>query len=1423
MRTERKQTRSLWGPPILSNLAPALVVFNPPWSSSCLPGDRPFVPPLRSRLPLSVRLRIFIVLLALLFAIDTASLSSFLAFCHRLLDHYRCLHTMSAGSSGAAKQRGSKPKGAVRAKSGCYTCRIRRKKCDEKMNNEGSCQTCERLRLQCLGFGAKRPDWMREGNSVAEIREKIKTFLAQNGMIKGHSGTANLRSVGPLTPTQDPSGSADAMSPSSSSLPLSQSAAGPGTNSLSTPLSATSTLTPDDRSASPNSPPNSRMHHSHFAGDRTFPPSHVHPQDHYDHSLDASGIHRGGHGTGILDLSNGRPTPIRSQSMRTARHSGYGNSFGEATSGLGLISMGPLTTTNGNEPSNTNNHTRRSLLAHLRCRRTADLLGCEPRTSETLPFARAYSMTAISAPSMNTVTQSHAPPTPSSVPSHFLTARMASSFSARASRPTLYPHTTSTTANLISNMMYMSSPQLGSTSSTSSSPPMAFRDTPFTPYTPQPVLPTLPSNDIKPSDDLDSPFPMFAFSSTPLSMPTPASDAPLLSPCLDAGTFGSGTDVMDIYRGSRQHSSGSGTNNNTGTYTSTGIRVKIESDVDGFNIDHNYTAHDSNTYVHNSNGITDVLRPRSSIDAGYAATSSNAFTTDDSGSILNESHATSSSYPMDIYDHTNDYANNYAHNSRPSIAHAFHDFTASTSMGMRDHPTYAARVITVDSPYTHHIPQLSPDSPKPSRPADPMIGAYTSHSAQVAGPGYVSTGHHVTEEFSVNSGHMRPGGVGHAGIASGQTDHGYGHSNAYGPNQTAPSSSFFPIFYVVLYIGGSPDSIGSEYGLAVAIAKISPYPAHSYRLVALIIVALGAGDDTVRSATHQSQEHAMHQHQATYGWPPTGFPNTPAVPRNDLPPPSMQSSFGASYNFTNYAMDLAMNEADAFNAQQAPMTSMAVSGVDEGSMIPYYPTAPVTEVDFYVLPQEEQQRIYQDMAPLQVLQPALMDPLFADRADRSLVEHYLRHVRPVQYFFWEDRVADLLRGLAFSNEAVRNAICSVASVHIRRMREGSIQLRERTPLSPSRRLPLLLATDIPNVPEGDDGNTYYDRTQLVLRQTGPERLTEAEAMAGLQCISSFLFAGGVGGWDFFLDVACTWVDMVFKRFRHLAGDAYLLEELTKMKRESELMSFIIRTTMWFEVLASVTMVRKPKFLEVYQVLFADSARIVEADGQATRTEAEFSMLEVMGCDNLTFLALAEISALAAWKEEQIKNQTLSFVELQERKSKIEDHCLRALAEAEASIFRDGSALGTDSLKNRRRLTADIFRASARLYLHTVLSGDNPGVKEIRDGARDTIDALKRVPPEPKSLRCSVVRSVVFPLCLAGCMTDVATERATVKEFLEGEGGAGNCGSVVAVMETVWERRDAKRRGGRRTEEVAGNVSWRDVLRERGGGMPILLV
>ncbi|KAF7374633.1 hypothetical protein MSAN_00348100 [Mycena sanguinolenta] len=129
----------------------------------------------------------------------------------------------------APKQTTKKPgapkaKGAVRAKSGCYTCRIRRKKCDEQQNQDGHCETCVRLRLQCLGFGAKRPEWLRESRNVTEMRDKIKSFLAQQGMIKGHSGAAHRGSEQvPILQLDEDSTSSSSVSPPTPTLSLSPS------------------------------------------------------------------------------------------------------------------------------------------------------------------------------------------------------------------------------------------------------------------------------------------------------------------------------------------------------------------------------------------------------------------------------------------------------------------------------------------------------------------------------------------------------------------------------------------------------------------------------------------------------------------------------------------------------------------------------------------------------------------------------------------------------------------------------------------------------------------------------------------------------------------------------------------------------------------------------------------------------------------------------------------------------------------------------------------------------------------------------------------------------------------------------------------------------------------------------------------------
>lgn len=71
------------------------------------------------------------------------------------------------------------------SRGGCWTCRIRRKKCDEEDDHEGRCSTCRRLKLDCLGWSPRRPEWMRDKAAVEDYKRRIKQQLMDQGMVRG--------------------------------------------------------------------------------------------------------------------------------------------------------------------------------------------------------------------------------------------------------------------------------------------------------------------------------------------------------------------------------------------------------------------------------------------------------------------------------------------------------------------------------------------------------------------------------------------------------------------------------------------------------------------------------------------------------------------------------------------------------------------------------------------------------------------------------------------------------------------------------------------------------------------------------------------------------------------------------------------------------------------------------------------------------------------------------------------------------------------------------------------------------------------------------------------------------------------------------------------------------------------------------------
>ncbi|KAL4931132.1 Zn(II)2Cys6 transcription factor [Aspergillus undulatus] len=61
----------------------------------------------------------------------------------------------------------------IRSKHGCWTCRLRKKKCDE---HQPQCETCESLSITCYGYGEK-PEWMDNGTQERAIAEGIKQIV----------------------------------------------------------------------------------------------------------------------------------------------------------------------------------------------------------------------------------------------------------------------------------------------------------------------------------------------------------------------------------------------------------------------------------------------------------------------------------------------------------------------------------------------------------------------------------------------------------------------------------------------------------------------------------------------------------------------------------------------------------------------------------------------------------------------------------------------------------------------------------------------------------------------------------------------------------------------------------------------------------------------------------------------------------------------------------------------------------------------------------------------------------------------------------------------------------------------------------------------------------------------------------------------
>ncbi|KAG5638487.1 hypothetical protein H0H81_012419 [Sphagnurus paluster] len=386
-------------------------------------------------------------------------------------------------------------------------------------------------------------------------------------------------------------------------------------------------------------------------------------------------------------------------------------------------------------------------------------------------------------------------------------------------------------------------------------------------------------------------------------------------------------------------------------------------------------------------------------------------------------------------------------------------------------------------------------------------------------------------------------------------------------------------------------------------------------------------------------------------------------------------------------------------------------------------------------------------------QRALMD--FTE----NMLHNYRKDVISVQYMFADDALRDMIYAAASSHGKSRTAAILLASVHYQRYQY------------PNRRA---LQTQ----------ETRNDLDSL-WSQVDRQHLTSGDAMAALHVVSSYLFDGGNGAWEQWLQVSCNYV---LELVRKNGGPSRALFVCDAKD------AFIIKTSIWFDVLASVTTQKKPLLLHVIEEMFGPR-RIIEV---LVHNDDRTSMISPMGCHNEVVWALAKTSELSWWKEEETKAGRLSIPALVDRARSIEAYLDLA---PEACI--------PGPIQDSRALASDIFRSSARLYLWSVVSGDYLDVPEITTSVEKTIECMKRLSTDPANQQ-SVVRNTVFGFFICGAFAQESRHRDVIKTFLTPESrcrSTGNCGSVHDILEDLWAKRDGQWQRHAEPE----TVGWRNRL------------
>lgn len=224
---------------------------------------------------------------------------------------------------------------------------------------------------------------------------------------------------------------------------------------------------------------------------------------------------------------------------------------------------------------------------------------------------------------------------------------------------------------------------------------------------------------------------------------------------------------------------------------------------------------------------------------------------------------------------------------------------------------------------------------------------------------------------------------------------------------------------------------------------------------------------------------------------------------------------------------------------------------------------------------------------------------------------------------------------------------------------------------------------------------------------------------------------------------------------------------------------------WIDILGSTMQGRPPTFAHTYR------------DKHLAGTS--LGLRELMGCDDRVMYLISEIACLEA-----LKLDGMDDIQLCQHVHVLGDQIgLTEVGAAPATYAYNAS--GALSPKQLSRNITAAFRIAARIYLCSLV----PGFSHVQESCTGLVaklaSTLEYIPLGPNGFDSSLI----WVYLIGGSVsTPGSSFRALFEDRVAHLGGAaefGNFGRVVFVLRELWRRSD----GG------AEDISWRDVMRQRG--------